>query len=109
MYQVFDVISLMMVLWILYHVMQAGGRANTECLAPGPLALGCLILAALLHGDLNDRPIFDALWMCGLNASAVSVLPQLWMMTRNRTPVPALTSHFVAVMAFSRILSGTYM
>merc|ERR1719378_28723 len=47
--------------------------------------------------------------MCGLLISAVSVLPQLWMMTRGQATVPALISHFVAVMAFSRILSGTYM
>merc|ERR1719453_1216410 len=47
--------------------------------------------------------------MCGLYLSAVSVLPQLSMMMRGRTSVPALISHFVAVMAFGRMLSGTYM
>merc|ERR1719453_123360 len=47
--------------------------------------------------------------MCGLFTSVVSVMPQLWMITHSRTSVPALTSHFIAVMAFSRVLSCTYM
>merc|ERR1719199_1517266 len=47
--------------------------------------------------------------MCGLFISAVAVVPQLWMMTHGNSKVPALISHFVAVMAFARILSGTYM
>merc|ERR1719486_404635 len=83
--------------------------ADEDKFPTAPLALGCLALAAILHGDLDDRAIFDTLWMCGLFLSAVSVLPQLVMMTRGRTSVPALISHFVAVMAFSRTLSGTYM
>ena len=31
------------------------------------------------------------------------------MMARGQSSVAALTSHFVAVMAFSRVLSGAYM
>jgi len=111
-YQVFDVMSLGMVLWLLHRVLKVQRHTYEEeedVLPAAPFAVGSLILAGLLHGDLNDRPIFDALWMCGLNVSAVAVLPQLWMMTHRRGSVPALTSHFVAVMAFSRILSGTYM
>jgi hypothetical protein len=111
-YQVFDALSLAMVLWLLYRVLSVQRQTYEEeedALPAAPFALGSLVLAGLLHGDLNDRPIFDALWMCGLFVSAVAVLPQLWMMTRSRRSIPALTSHFVAVMAFSRILSGTYM
>jgi len=111
-YQAFDILSLVMVLWLLYRVMKVQRQTyetDDDGLPVMPFALGSLFLAGLLHGDLNDRPIFDALWMCGLFISAVAVLPQLWMMTRSRASIPALTSHFVAVMAFSRILSGTYM
>jgi len=68
-----------------------------------------LVLATLFHADLNDAPLFDTLWMTGLFIGAVSVLPQLWLMTHNRKTAPAMTSHFVAVMALSRLLSGTYM
>merc|ERR1719460_3426319 len=111
-YQVFDALSLAMVLWLLHRVLSVQRQTYEEeedALPAAPFALGSLLLAGLLHGDLNDRPIFDALWMCGLFVSAVAVLPQLWMMTHRRGSLPALTSHFMAVMAFSRVLSGTYM
>jgi len=111
-YQIFDALSLGMVLWLLYRVVSAQGKtydAEHDSLSAVPFMLGSLVLAILFHGDLDDRPLFDTLWMCGLFISAVAVLPQLWMMTRDRAGVPALTSHFVAVMAFSRVLSGTYM
>merc|ERR1719174_2127881 len=111
-YQTFDFLSLGMVLWLLYRVLSVQRKtydADDDALRSIPFALGSLVLASLLHGDLDDRALFDTLWMCGLFVSAVAVLPQLWMMTQSRKSVPALTSHFVAVMAFSRILSGTYM
>merc|ERR1719377_336651 len=41
--------------------------------------------------------------------SAISVLPQLWVMMRRSGGTAALTSHFVAVMGVSRVLSGSYM
>jgi len=111
-YQVFDFVSLGMVLWLLHRVLVIQRRtydASEDALPIAPFVLGSLVLAAILHGDLNDRAIFDTLWMWGLFVSAVAVLPQLWMMTRTRARVPALTSHYVAVMAFARILSGLYM
>jgi len=110
-YQFFDVLSLAMVLWLLHRVLHVHSKTyevDDDSLPVTPLALGSLVLAGLLHADVNDRPVFDTLWMCGLFVGALAVLPQLWLMTRNRV-IPAMTSHFVAVMAFSRILSGLYM
>merc|ERR1719456_1159008 len=100
-----------MVLWLLHRVRNT--QKNTQEADEGeisamPFAVGSMILAGLLHGNLNDRPLFDALWMCSLFIGAVAVLPQLWMMTHRRGSVPALTSHFVAVMAVSRVLSGMH-
>lgn len=112
-YQCFDALSLGMVLWLLHRVktvQQQLGQVDEGGLSVAPLALGSLLLASLLHADLNARPLFDALWMCGLFIGTISVLPQLWMMQKkNRKSVPALTCHFVAVMALSRVLSGSYM
>jgi hypothetical protein len=111
-YQCFDALSLGLVLWLLHRVLNVQHETydrDEDGLPATPFAAASLLLAGLLHADLNDRPIFDTLWMCGLFISAIAVLPQLWMMTRDRTSTPALTSHFVAVMAFARILSGSYM
>merc|ERR1719266_1691099 len=73
------------------------------------MALGCFVLAALFHADMNARPLFDALWMAGLFVSVVAVLPQLWLIAQTGGHVEALTSHYIAAMAVSRILSGTFM
>merc|ERR1719172_216431 len=71
--------------------------------------LGSFILAVLFHGNMNGRPLFDMLWMAGLFISAVSVVPQLWLITQTGGSVEALTSHYIAAMAVSRILSGIFM
>merc|ERR1719506_1168881 len=101
-----------MVLWLLYHVLyvqrhtyEAADTTFSVC----PIACGALVLAGLLRGDMNDRMMLDITWMCGLFISAVSVLPQLWVMMRRSGGSAALTSHFVAVMGVSRVLSGSYM
>jgi len=111
-YQIFDALSLVMVLWLVHRVLNVQSKTyenEGDSLPVTPFALGGLVLAVLLHGDLDDNPLFDTLWLCGLFVGAVAVVPQLWLMTRNRTNIPAMTSHFVAVMAFSRLLSGSYM
>jgi len=113
-YQVFDAVSLAMVLCLLHRVLKVQSQdiwasVDGDTLPITPFAVGSLVLAALLHADLNERPIFDALWMCGLFAGVLAVLPQLWMMARSKATVPAMMGHFVAVMAFSRMLSGSYM
>lgn len=112
MYQAFDVLSLAMVLWILYRVLSVQRNtyeADEDAFPARPLALGAFVLAVMFHGNLDEKPIFDTLWMCGVFASAISVLPQLWMMTHRRGASPALLSHFVAAMAVGRLLSGAYM
>ena len=47
----------------------------------------------VLHGNMNGRPIFDALWMAGLFINTIAVLPQLWLVTKTGGRVEALTSH----------------
>merc|ERR1719261_746485 len=92
-YQTFDFLSLGMVLWLLYRVLSVQRKtydANEDTLPAAPFVLACLVLASLLHGDLDDSAVFDALWMCGLFVSAVAVMPQLFMMTRTRASIPAL-------------------
>jgi hypothetical protein len=111
-YQAFDGISAAMGLWIIYQVLFSRRRDYSEeedNLQASPFVVVCMILASILHPDLNDRPVFDALWLSGLFLGVVSVLPQLWMMARSKNKVSTLTAHFVGVMGFSRMLVGIYM
>jgi len=115
-YQIIDMLSLVVVLWLLHRVLNVKCQSHCktyeshhDTVPVAPFAAGALILATLLHADLDQRPLFDTLWMCGLFVGALAMLPQLWLVTRTSATVPAVMSHFVAVMAFSCILSGTYM
>eukprot|EP00408_Alexandrium_pacificum_P061321 CAMPEP_0171169900 /NCGR_PEP_ID=MMETSP0790-20130122/8444_1 /TAXON_ID=2925 /ORGANISM="Alexandrium catenella, Strain OF101" /LENGTH=282 /DNA_ID=CAMNT_0011634745 /DNA_START=115 /DNA_END=963 /DNA_ORIENTATION=+ len=111
-YQAFDFASLAIVLWLLREVLcthRSTYQAEDDSLPAVPFVLASLVLAALLHADMNSRPVFDALWMAGLFVSVVAVLPQLWLITRSHGRCDALTSHYIAAMAVSRLLSGTFM
>ena len=105
-------LSLAMVRWAAYRVLSlqcATYEADEDAFPAMPLALGSLGLAAVFHANLNHDHFYDTLWMCGVFASAISVLPQLWMMAHRSGKSSALTSHFVAVMAVARVVSGAYM
>jgi len=111
-YQCIDVLSLALVLGLLYRVLSVKDKTyevDDDSLSIMPFAVGSLVLACLLHGDIMTHSIFDLLWMCGLFVGTVAVVPQLWLMTRRGGNTPALASHYIAVMAFSRVLSGTFM
>merc|ERR1719436_448135 len=111
-YQAVDFASLALVLWLLHRVLVAkrcSYQEDEDSCAVLPMMFCCFVLAAILHADMNARPIFDTLWMAGLFISVVAVLPQLWLIHRNRGKVEALTSHYIAAMAVSRALSGVFM
>jgi len=111
-FQCIDICSLCLLVWLLHEVLVVKKhtyQADEDSLTIMPMVVGALILAGLLHGNMNGRPIFDALWMAGLFVSTVAVLPQLWLITRTGGCVEALTSHHIAAMAVSRALSGIFM
>mmetsp|Transcript_131867 Transcript_131867/g.239777 ORF Transcript_131867/g.239777 Transcript_131867/m.239777 type:complete len:316 (+) Transcript_131867:3-950(+) len=111
-FQAVDVLSLGILVWLLHQVLVVSRHSYQEaedslpCL---PMVAIAFILAMLLHGNMNSRPLFDALWMAGLFVSTIAVLPQLWLVTQTGGQVEALTSHHIAAMAVSRALSGVFM
>ncbi|CAK0826797.1 unnamed protein product [Prorocentrum cordatum] len=110
-YQLVDACSLAMVLWLLRQVAvvhRGSYQADADTLPVGHMLLGAFALAALLH-DMNSRPVFDTLWMAGLFVGVVSVLPQLWLVSKTGGVVQACTSHWIAMMAASRVMSGIFM
>jgi len=111
-FQLIDICSLALLLWLLHQVLVVKKhtyQAEADSLPVGPMIVGALILAVLLHGNMNGRPIFDAIWMAGLFINTIAVLPQLWLVTKTGGRVEALTSHHIAAMAVSRALSGIFM
>lgn len=111
-FQAIDICSVALLLWLIHQVVvvkKHSYEAEKDSLQTQPMVVGSFILAALLHGNMNSRPIFDTLWMASLFISTVSVLPQLWLVTRSGGKVEALTSHFIAATAASRALSGVFM
>jgi len=110
-FQLFDIVSLTILVWLLFQTSkhQHTYQASEDTMPISPLLFTCVILAALLHADMNARPVFDALWMAGLFVSAIAVLPQLWLITQSHNRCESLTSHYIAALALSRVLSGTFM
>jgi hypothetical protein len=109
MYQAFDILSLGIVGWLLQQIFVVRSRsyqAEEDSFSIMPLVVGSFVLAAILHGSMNSRPLFDTLWMAGLFLSSITVLPQLWLITRTGGRVEALTSHHIAAMAFSSAMGG---
>jgi len=111
-FQAVEICTLTLIVGLLYYVLvqqKSSYQSEADSCPVVPLILGSLMLAALLHADLNARPVFDTLWMTGLFSDVVAVLPQLWLIARTGGRAQALTSHYIAAMALSRILSGLFM
>lgn len=111
-YQAFDGVSLVMALWLIHRVRKAQRLAcetHEDGLPIAPFVMVSLMLSCFLHADLNDNVLFDSLWINSLFLNTIAVMPQLWMLTHRTGSLPALASHFVAVMGLSHVLAGTYM
>lgn len=111
-FQAIDLASLAILSWLLYRIFFVCRRSYQEeedCLPIIPMIAGAFVLAFILHGNMNGRPLFDSLWMAGLFLNTIAVLPQLWLITRSGSNVEALTSHYIAAMAAGRALSGVFM
>jgi hypothetical protein len=110
-FQAVDVCSLVIVIWLLHRVLvvQSGTyQASEDSMPIAPIVLVSMVLAMFLHGDMNGKPLFDALWMASLFMGVAQVLPQLWLIARQGS-VHALTSHYIAALAISRLCSGFFM
>eukprot|EP00441_Pelagodinium_beii_P019101 CAMPEP_0197662956 /NCGR_PEP_ID=MMETSP1338-20131121/55499_1 /TAXON_ID=43686 ORGANISM="Pelagodinium beii, Strain RCC1491" /NCGR_SAMPLE_ID=MMETSP1338 /ASSEMBLY_ACC=CAM_ASM_000754 /LENGTH=282 /DNA_ID=CAMNT_0043241083 /DNA_START=117 /DNA_END=965 /DNA_ORIENTATION=+ len=111
-YQAVEVFTLLMVLFLLHRTFSThrfSYQEDADSLPVLPIMAGCFLLSVLLHADMNARHLFDTLWMNGLFLSVMSVLPQLWFINKTGGLVQACTGHYIAMLAVSRALSGTFM
>lgn len=110
--QTVDAIALSGVVGLLYQIKQKYRHSHQEehDTFSVPLAVcGALILAGLFHADMNNRPVFDTLWMASQFLAVVGLFPQIWLIMRTGGKVEALTSHYIAAMALGRLLNGSFM
>merc|ERR1719272_567924 len=73
-----------------------------------PIVVGSLVVGMLFHADMDHKAFFDALWMASLFVGSMSVLPQLWLITKTGGKIKALTGHYMAAVFVSRLLSGIF-
>jgi hypothetical protein len=111
-YQIFDALSLASFAFLLYRVLvvqRSTYQASKDSCMIRPLVLVSLVLAALLHGNMDNNPLFDTFWMTGLFLGVLAVLPHFWLIAQSGGQTDAMTSHYIAAMALSRVLSGMFM
>jgi len=107
-YQMCDVVSLFIAVGL---IVQAKGKlswtynADADSLNVLPAVAVSVIMAILIHGDLNNSPFFDTVWMTSLNLDTVAMVPQLWMLSKVGGKVPPQMGHFIACMVASRMSS----
>jgi len=110
-YQVGDVLSLLMVLQILLcvHVSHKGTyQSDVDTVDVRNLIMGAVVLAVLIHPSQHDYPPLDILWTTHLYIDAVTMVPQLWMISKAGGKVKGLTAHYIAATLLSNLLSGIF-
>jgi len=108
-YQMGDIGSLVLVLGLIYKMRTSDTyQAEFDTLEIWKFIPACVLLALVCHGDLNNSPFFDTVWTVSLFLDTISMLPQLFMLTKLGGQVEALTSHYVASLTVSRLLSFAF-
>lgn len=110
-YQVADVISLIISLLLIYwgntklkyHYKFEKDSVNIII----PIIFSA-ILAIFIHPDLNSYFPADFAWTFSLYLETIAMLPQLTLMTKIGGEVETLTSHYLASLAASKILSFVF-
>jgi len=107
-YQFLDVVVLVVCLQLIYTCLRTHRdtyQADEDNLEVMPMLLFCFVIGVLIHPDLNDRVLFDTIWATALYIDVIAMIPQLWMMSKVGQAVEALTGHYVALIALSRLMS----
>merc|ERR550514_551955 len=110
-YQVGDVLSLLLVLQILFYIYVAhkgSYQSNDDTLDVRNLIMVAVVLAVLIHPTLNAWTPFDILWTIHLYVDAVAMVPQLWMISKAGGQVKGFTAHYIGATLVSNILSGLF-
>ncbi|CAD7958643.1 unnamed protein product [Amoebophrya sp. A120] len=110
-YQLADVFAFSVCCLIVYlctHKFKSTYDESCDQFPVYPTVIGCLIAAALVHPDLNNRPFFDGLWASSLYVDVMSTMPQLYMIHKQEGKVDALSAHYVFLVAVSRAMDTVF-
>lgn len=69
------------------------------------LAVPCLILALLVHTNLNNNLITDVAWSFSMYLEGVAIFPQLHVFQKKGGQIEAYTSHYVSLQGLNRFLT----
>jgi len=110
-YQVSDVLSLLMVLQILFCVYckhKATHQPELDTVDIRNLVMVAFVLAVVVHPSMNAWTPFDILWTAHLYIDAVAMVPQLWLISKSGGQVSGFTAHYIAATVLSSALSGLF-
>lgn len=110
-YQACDLTSLMLVFQALFFIhkrYRATYQSDQDTMKVWQVVPALAVLACILHGDLNHHWFFDTVWTFSMYLDMIAMLPQLWMLVVKGGEVEAVTSHFVALLFFSRFLQFSF-
>jgi len=108
-YQLIEICSLGLVVYLIRCVFVTHRATYQEAQDSVPITIqnalvGCFILAVIVHPNLDRWTLFDILWTTGCYLETLSMLPQLWMLSKIGE-VETMTSHFVVLSALARVCS----
>merc|ERR1719161_1303206 len=110
-YQVGDIVSLLMVLQIMFGIRttyRASYQVDEDSFDVRNLVMVAVVLAVLVHPNLNAWATFDILWTVHLYVDAVAMVPQLWMISKAGGQVSGFTAHYMGATLLSNFLSGMF-
>lgn len=112
-YQAFDVIALVIAARLVAHLTarepSGSALARREIVSAVPVLFIALAMAALLHANMDKRPLFDILWMAGVFLASAAMVPQLLALRALPPKANPLAGHALSVMTMAQVLSAIYM
>lgn len=100
MLQVVDASTLTLVVFMLYAIHKThvhSYQSEHDELSIKWIVASCVVMATVLHADLNHCFIYDTLWACSLNIEIFQTLPQLMLVSKVGGLVDTTTVHYVVL------------
>merc|ERR1719428_2191737 len=97
--QIMDLVALSSLLFVLYQCFFGIAKETLlrekDTMRFDATFAFCAILAALLHGDLDDKPLFDTFFFVGIYCNCFALAPQVWLMAKDEYSRQYLSWNYV--------------